>query len=51
MPSALPDQAFLDRTADRLAGLPGVRAVALGGSRSSFPNPSVHSTGAKPCRS
>ncbi|MFI2422657.1 nucleotidyltransferase domain-containing protein [Streptomyces sp. NPDC018955] len=33
VPSALPDQAFLDRTADRLAGLPGVRAVALGGSR------------------
>lgn len=33
MPSALPDQAFLDRTADRLAALPGVRAVALGGSR------------------
>lgn len=33
MPSALPDQAFLDRTADRLAGLPGVRAVTLGGSR------------------
>ncbi|MGV9885592.1 nucleotidyltransferase domain-containing protein [Streptomyces sp. NPDC003395] len=27
------DQAFLDATADRLAGLPAVRAVALGGSR------------------
>ncbi len=27
------DQAFLDDTADRLAALPGVRAVALGGSR------------------
>ncbi|GAA2923447.1 nucleotidyltransferase domain-containing protein [Streptomyces mexicanus] len=27
------DQAFLDGTADRLAALPGVRAVALGGSR------------------
>ncbi|WP_055695556.1 nucleotidyltransferase family protein [Streptomyces prasinopilosus] len=32
MPS-LPDQAFLDTTADRLAALPGVRAVTLGGSR------------------
>ncbi|QEV05821.1 nucleotidyltransferase family protein [Streptomyces prasinus] len=32
MPS-LPDQAFLDATADRLAALPGVRAVTLGGSR------------------
>lgn len=28
-----PDQLFLDTTADRLAALPGVRAVALGGSR------------------
>ncbi|GHE87764.1 DNA polymerase subunit beta [Streptomyces spiralis] len=28
-----PDQHFLDTTADRLAALPGVRAVALGGSR------------------
>ncbi|KAB8187794.1 nucleotidyltransferase family protein [Microbispora catharanthi] len=27
------DQAFLDHVADRLAALPGVRAVALGGSR------------------
>ncbi|GGW59919.1 nucleotidyltransferase domain-containing protein [Streptomyces griseoloalbus] len=27
------DQAFLDATADRLAGLPTVRAIALGGSR------------------
>jgi len=27
------DEAFLDRTADALAALPGVRAVALGGSR------------------
>ncbi len=27
------DREFLDRTADRLAALPGVRAVALGGSR------------------
>ncbi|MEZ3178600.1 nucleotidyltransferase domain-containing protein [Streptomyces pimonensis] len=33
MPSALSGQAFLDRVADRLAALPGVRAVALGGSR------------------
>ncbi|MEU3843597.1 nucleotidyltransferase domain-containing protein [Streptomyces sp. NPDC028635] len=32
MPS-VSDQAFLDRTADRLAALPAVRAVALGGSR------------------
>ncbi|MEV5638909.1 nucleotidyltransferase domain-containing protein [Streptomyces flaveolus] len=32
MPS-LTDQAFLDTTADRLAALPTVRAVALGGSR------------------
>ncbi|MGC3003060.1 nucleotidyltransferase domain-containing protein [Streptomyces sp. G35A] len=32
MPS-LPDRTFLDRTADRLAALPGVRAVTLGGSR------------------
>ncbi|MEU3944877.1 nucleotidyltransferase domain-containing protein [Streptomyces sp. NPDC029526] len=32
-PSALPGQEFLDRTADRLAALPGVTAVALGGSR------------------
>ncbi|MFF0114678.1 nucleotidyltransferase domain-containing protein [Streptomyces prasinus] len=32
MPS-LPDQAFLDATADRLAALSGVRAVTLGGSR------------------
>ncbi|AQS70120.1 nucleotidyltransferase domain-containing protein [Streptomyces pactum] len=32
MPS-LPDQAFLDTTADRLATLPNVRAVTLGGSR------------------
>ncbi|MGW3678559.1 nucleotidyltransferase family protein [Streptomyces prasinus] len=31
--SSLPDQAFLDATADRLAALPGVRAVTLGGSR------------------
>ncbi|MCF3136690.1 nucleotidyltransferase domain-containing protein [Streptomyces olivochromogenes] len=30
---ALPDQTFLDTVADRLAGLPTVRAVALGGSR------------------
>ncbi|MDG9725487.1 nucleotidyltransferase domain-containing protein [Streptomyces sp. DH41] len=29
----LTDQAFLDTTADRLAGLPTVRAVTLGGSR------------------
>ncbi|ANH91012.1 DNA polymerase subunit beta [Streptomyces sp. SAT1] len=28
-----PDQVFLDTVADRLAALPGVRAVALGGSR------------------
>ncbi|MEU0598706.1 nucleotidyltransferase domain-containing protein [Streptomyces sp. NPDC006393] len=28
-----PDELFLDSTADRLAALPGVRAVALGGSR------------------
>ncbi|MEU6430839.1 nucleotidyltransferase domain-containing protein [Microbispora sp. NPDC046973] len=27
------DQAFLDHVADRLAALPGVRAVTLGGSR------------------
>ncbi|MGY3201022.1 nucleotidyltransferase domain-containing protein [Streptomyces sp. TE5632] len=33
MPPSLPDRAFLDRTADRLATLPGVRAVTLGGSR------------------
>ncbi|BFO20601.1 nucleotidyltransferase domain-containing protein [Streptomyces sp. KM77-8] len=33
MPTTPPDQAFLDRTADRLATLPGVRAVTLGGSR------------------
>lgn len=32
MPS-LTDQAFLDTTADRLAALPTVRAVTLGGSR------------------
>ncbi|MGW0814829.1 nucleotidyltransferase domain-containing protein [Streptomyces viridiviolaceus] len=32
MPS-LPDQVFLDTTADRLAALPTVRAVTLGGSR------------------
>ncbi|CAL9426007.1 hypothetical protein SUDANB176_01955 [Streptomyces sp. enrichment culture] len=32
MPS-LPDRAFLETTADRLAALPGVRAVTLGGSR------------------
>ncbi|WP_375137795.1 nucleotidyltransferase domain-containing protein [Streptomyces sp. NWU49] len=32
MPS-LPDEVFLERTADRLAALPGVRAVTLGGSR------------------
>ncbi|MGW5209815.1 nucleotidyltransferase family protein [Streptomyces sp. NPDC004051] len=30
---AHPDRAFLDSTADRLAALPGVRAVTLGGSR------------------
>ncbi|MCX4761196.1 nucleotidyltransferase domain-containing protein [Streptomyces sp. NBC_01275] len=30
---ATPDHAFLRTTADRLAALPGVRAVALGGSR------------------
>ncbi|MFJ3301638.1 nucleotidyltransferase domain-containing protein [Streptomyces sp. NPDC086549] len=30
---ALPDRTFLDTTADRLAALPTVRAVALGGSR------------------
>ncbi|MET9680700.1 nucleotidyltransferase domain-containing protein [Streptomyces coeruleorubidus] len=29
----LPDQTFLDTTADRLASLPAVRAVTLGGSR------------------
>ncbi|MGW0471894.1 nucleotidyltransferase family protein [Streptomyces coeruleorubidus] len=29
----LPDQTFLDTTADRLAALPAVRAVTLGGSR------------------
>ncbi|WOT37594.1 nucleotidyltransferase family protein [Streptomyces coeruleorubidus] len=29
----LPDQTFLDTTADRLAALPAVRAVSLGGSR------------------
>ena len=29
------DSAFLDHVADRLAGLPGVEAVALGGSRAS----------------
>ncbi|MFE1840969.1 nucleotidyltransferase domain-containing protein [Streptomyces sviceus] len=33
MPPALPDAEFLDATADRLAALPTVRAVALGGSR------------------
>ncbi|WP_329290592.1 nucleotidyltransferase domain-containing protein [Streptomyces pseudovenezuelae] len=33
MPPALSDAAFLDATADRLAALPTVRAVALGGSR------------------
>ncbi|MFD8066351.1 nucleotidyltransferase domain-containing protein [Streptomyces parvulus] len=33
MPSLLPDDVFLDSTADRLAGLPSVRAVAFGGSR------------------
>ncbi|MFJ6073352.1 nucleotidyltransferase family protein [Streptomyces sp. NPDC093065] len=34
MPTPHPtDQAFLDTTADRLAALPGVRAVTLGGSR------------------
>ncbi|MFF9042515.1 nucleotidyltransferase domain-containing protein [Streptomyces parvulus] len=33
MPSLLTDDAFLDSTADRLAGLPCVRAVTLGGSR------------------
>ncbi|MFD9025028.1 nucleotidyltransferase domain-containing protein [Streptomyces parvulus] len=33
MPSLLTDDAFLDSTADRLAGLPSVRAVTLGGSR------------------
>ncbi|MBT2411818.1 nucleotidyltransferase domain-containing protein [Streptomyces sp. ISL-12] len=32
-PDPDPDQAFLDTTADRLAALPAVRAVALGGSR------------------
>ncbi|WP_405505214.1 nucleotidyltransferase domain-containing protein [Streptomyces purpurascens] len=31
--TALPDQAFLDTTADRLAALPAVEAVTLGGSR------------------
>ncbi|MFJ8597737.1 nucleotidyltransferase domain-containing protein [Streptomyces shenzhenensis] len=31
--SSDPDQTFLDATADRLAALPAVRAVALGGSR------------------
>lgn len=30
---ALSDRDFLSATADRLAGLPTVRAVALGGSR------------------
>lgn len=30
-----PDAEFVERVADRLAGLPGVRAVALGGSRAS----------------
>ena len=29
----MPDELFLDRVADRLAALPGVRAVTLGGSR------------------
>ncbi|MFF7646600.1 nucleotidyltransferase domain-containing protein [Streptomyces canus] len=33
MPPTLPDADFLDATADRLAALPTVRAVALGGSR------------------
>ncbi|CAM5638344.1 nucleotidyltransferase domain-containing protein [Streptomyces canus] len=33
MPPALSDAAFLDTTTDRLAALPAVRAVALGGSR------------------
>ncbi|WP_405601650.1 nucleotidyltransferase domain-containing protein [Streptomyces sp. NBC_00056] len=36
MPAAhevMTDRVFLDHVADRLAGLPGVRAVALGGSR------------------
>lgn len=33
MSPTLSDAAFLDATADRLAALPGVRAVALGGSR------------------
>ncbi|MEV3908932.1 nucleotidyltransferase family protein [Streptomyces canus] len=33
MPPTHSDAAFLDTTADRLAALPGVRAVALGGSR------------------
>ncbi|WP_406392101.1 nucleotidyltransferase domain-containing protein [Streptomyces sp. NBC_00882] len=33
MPPTHSDAAFLDATADRLAALPGVRAVALGGSR------------------
>lgn len=33
MPPTLSDPAFLDATADRLAALPAVRAVALGGSR------------------
>ncbi|GAA2520587.1 MULTISPECIES: nucleotidyltransferase family protein [Streptomyces] len=31
--SSHPDQVFLETTADRLAALPGVRAVTLGGSR------------------
>ncbi|MFI7014870.1 nucleotidyltransferase family protein [Streptomyces sp. NPDC050164] len=33
VPTTLPDRTFLDTTADRLAALPGVRAVTLGGSR------------------
>ncbi|GAA3238575.1 hypothetical protein GCM10020256_58990 [Streptomyces thermocoprophilus] len=33
MPSTASDQEFLATVTDRLAALPGVRAVALGGSR------------------
>lgn len=34
------DPAFVEHVAERLAGLPGVRAVALGGSRAQGPGPS-----------
>lgn len=33
MPVPVPDRTFLDTTADRLAALPAVEAVTLGGSR------------------